>query len=125
MDWKPLLKYRVAVVIAIHVVLTAIAWYASWWLRIQNALWDRSLVGGVNYLRVCNQVFPVVLAARMAAFWYFDLYQGLWRYVSLTDLVNLLKATCAASVLLPFAVLAMTHFNNFPSSVLIIEPILI
>jgi len=127
MDFKPLLKYRVAAVIAIHLGLTTFAWYAAWWLRIQNQLWDQHAAGGNDYvyLRVCNELFPVVLAARMAAFWYFDLYQGLWRYVSLTDLVNLLKATVAASLVLPFAVLALTHFTNFPSSVLIIEPILV
>jgi len=124
MDLKPLLRYRVVAVVLIHAALTTFAWYASWWLRIQNALWDRDIVHGVDYLRVCNEVFPAVLAARLAAFWYFDLYQGLWRYVSLTDLVNLVKAIVAGSLVYPFAILALTHFNNVPSSTLLIEPML-
>ena len=124
MDWKPLLKFRIVAVILIHAALATIAWYAAWWLRLQSGLWDPDVVGGVDYLRVCNDLLPFVLAARMLAFWYFDLYQGLWRYVSLTDLINLLKATLAASLVYPFAILAMTHFRDVPSSALVAEPIL-
>ena len=124
MDWKKILKYRVVAVILVHVALVSLAWYGSWWLRIQNSLWDTQAAHGVDYLRVCTQLFPYVLAIRLAAFAFFDLFQGLWRYVSVTDLVNLVKGTLVGSLVYPFAILGLTHYVDVPSSVVLIEPIL-
>lgn len=125
MDWKPLLKYRVAAVVFIHAALVTLAWFGAWYLRLESTLWTPDAVKGVDYLGVCTVVFWAVLVARMAAFFYFDLFQGLWRYVSLTDLVNLAKATVAGSVVYLLAIVALRPgLKDIPRSALVIEPIL-
>ena len=59
------------------------------------------------------------------AFAYFDLFQGLWRYVSLTDLINLGKATIAGSAVYLVAIVVLrSGMRDVPRSVLVIEPIL-
>src|SRR5689334_15031731 len=107
MDLSKLLRYRVGVVVAIHVALVALAWYGAWWLRLESVLWDVDAAKGVRYLTVANTLFLAVLLARLAAFAYFDLFQGLWRYVSLTDLINLGKATVAGSAVYLVAIVLL------------------
>ena len=125
MNWKPLLKYRVAAVVAVHAVLTTMAWYGAWWLRLEYTLWDVHAANGVNYLAAATTLYLVVLTARLLTFWYFDLFQGLWRYVSLTDLVNLAKATLTGTLLYGAAILVLREgLKDVPRSALVIEPIL-
>ncbi len=125
MDVKQLLRYRVAVVVLVHAALVSVAWYGAWWLRLETALWDTDASKGVDYLGVATTLFAAVLIARLATFWYFDLFQGLWRYVSLTDLINLAKATLAGSLIYLLAIIALRPgLRDVARSVLVIEPIL-
>jgi FlaA1/EpsC-like NDP-sugar epimerase len=125
MHWKKLLRYRVVAVILIHAVLVTLAWFGAWWLRLETGLWDKEVVRGVDYLSVCEALFWVVLLARLVTFLWFDLFQGLWRYVSLTDLVNLGKATLTGSAIYVLAiVLLRPGLRDVPRSALLIEPIL-
>jgi FlaA1/EpsC-like NDP-sugar epimerase len=125
MNWKTLLRYRVAAVVFIHASLVTLAWFGAWYLRLESTLWTPDSVKGVDYLGVCAVLFWAVLVARMAAFYWFDLFQGLWRYVSLTDLINLAKATLAGSVVYLLAIVALRPgLRDVARSVLVIEPIL-
>ena len=124
MSWKGVLRYRVAIVVAIHTALVAVAWYGAWFLRLdQDFLSPTMLEKGVDYLQRASELLIFVFLARMIAFAYFGLFHGLWRYVSLTDLVNLVKATIAGSLIYLPVVVAM-GFTNVPRLVLVIEPIL-
>jgi len=49
------------------------------------------------------QGVPILVLLRMGALWYFNLYRGLWRYVSVFDLVQIAKASASAA----------RHFNFF------------
>ena len=125
MHWQKLLRYRVVAVILIHAALVTLAWFGAWWLRLETGLWDSEVVRGVDYLSVCSALFWVVLLARMVTFLWFDLFQGLWRYVSLTDLINLGKATLTGSAIYVLAiVLLRPGLRDVPRSALVIEPIL-
>jgi FlaA1/EpsC-like NDP-sugar epimerase len=124
MNFKALLKYRSLVVVLIHAVLVTAAWYGAWALRLQRELWDTKLTKGIDYFSICTSLWLYVLAARLLAFTYFDLFQGLWRYVSLTDFMNLLKSVLAGSLIYPFAILWVTRFQNVPMTVVLIEPLL-
>ncbi len=123
---------------AIHAVLAAIAWYGAWYLRLDRHLFDHPKV---DYFGRCTELLVWVVAARLLAFAVFDLFQGLWRYVSLPDLVNLFKATALGSVLyigaiavhglagggwsgLSEMVLRVFEPENVPRTAFLIEPLL-
>jgi FlaA1/EpsC-like NDP-sugar epimerase len=57
----------------------------------------------------------------MFVFIYFGLYRGMWRYTSLVDLLNVLKATFTSSVLIILTILFIYRFQGFPRSVFIID----
>ena len=56
------------------------------------------------------QSVPLVLGAKLLGLWMSGIYSGVWRFVSITDLIGYLKGTTAGSVL---AVLGVTYFYRF------------
>jgi FlaA1/EpsC-like NDP-sugar epimerase len=66
-------------------------------------------------------LLPVVAVVKPGCFFFFRLYRGMWRYTSLPDLVNVLKAVTASSFIL-FAWLVLTrHFAGFSRSVFLLD----
>jgi FlaA1/EpsC-like NDP-sugar epimerase len=62
------------------------------------------------------------LALRLSAFWIFHLYEGLWRYTSVRDVVELLKGVTLSSA--AFVPAALVLSPGFPRSVLILDWVL-
>jgi FlaA1/EpsC-like NDP-sugar epimerase len=52
---------------------------------------------------------------------FFDLYKGMWRYTSLHDLLNLIKACVVSSSITGLILLISVRFIGFPRSVFIID----
>lgn len=66
-------------------------------------------------------MIPSLLLFKISTFVYFDLYRGMWRYTSLNDLINIIKASVVSSLLLGGWVFFRTHFINVPRSVFLID----
>jgi len=64
---------------------------------------------------------PYILPLKMFFFIYFGLYRGMWRYTSLVDLLNVLKATFISSVIIVLAILFIYRFEGFPRSVFVMD----
>lgn len=73
------------------------------------------------YLDQMLRLMPVIVPVKIGCFLYFDLYKGMWRYTSLPDLMNVLKA-CVSSSLIIVVVLVLTErFAGFSRSVFILD----
>lgn len=123
MSGREFLKYRVVLVVLVHTVLLTAAWYGAWLLRVDAREVQAALEKGIDYHAKRDAYFLVVLGIRLAALAYFGLFQGLWRYVSLTDLVNLGKATVTGTLAYTL-VLAAMRFEAVPLSIPVIESLL-
>jgi FlaA1/EpsC-like NDP-sugar epimerase len=66
-------------------------------------------------------MIPSFILIKIIVFSYFDLYRGMWRYTSLNDLVNIIKATVISSFILGGWIFYKTHFVSIPRSVLLID----
>ena len=64
---------------------------------------------------------PFILFLKLFSFWFFGLYRGMYRYVSLVDLLNVLKATLTSSAMIILAILLLYRFQGFPRSVFVID----
>jgi len=64
---------------------------------------------------------PYVVIAKIAVFALFHLYKGMWRYTSLNDLVNVIKAVLTSSFLIILGVLMLYRFQGYARSVFIID----
>jgi FlaA1/EpsC-like NDP-sugar epimerase len=64
---------------------------------------------------------PYILLFKLIIFYFFGLYKGMWRYTSVFDLFNVLKATATSSAFIILAILFIYRFQSFPRSIFIID----
>ena len=66
-------------------------------------------------------MLPYVLIAKIVCFYYFDLYQGMWRYTSIADLINIIKAVSVSALLIFSFFLLKYRFVGFSRSIFLID----
>lgn len=97
--------------------LVVLAYFLSYLLRFE---------GDIPYqeLKKFKTTIPWILIFKLFVFITLGLYRGMWRYTSLHDLFNVLKATMVSSVVVILAILFIYRFEGFPRSVFIMDWIL-
>jgi FlaA1/EpsC-like NDP-sugar epimerase len=102
------------IVLLIDLLLMTFAFYSSHLVRFdfnipsyfQSAFW---------------RILPVILFLKIAFFYWFDLYRGMWRYTGLSDLFNIIKASSLSSLAIIAIILYSNRFQGFSRSVFIID----
>ncbi len=108
---------RATVVSLCDIGLAAVAWYLSYLLRFNFSI-------PAEFIHSFVSTLPWVVAAQAFVFRLFGLYQGIWRFASLPDLQQLVRAVAAASLCAPVIVL-MAMWVVVPRSVYVLDPILL
>jgi FlaA1/EpsC-like NDP-sugar epimerase len=101
-------------VFLIDIALVVLSWWLAFAVRMDFVIPD-------HYQQALWQLMPLVLVIKMAIFFTFSLYQGMWRFTSLFDLVNVVKAVMIGSLLLILFVMVLHRFEGYPRSVFIID----
>jgi FlaA1/EpsC-like NDP-sugar epimerase len=104
--------------LAIDVAVLATVYYMAFVLRL-----DQLSLG--RYPRAFAVTLPLALASGVLGMYAAGVYRGLWRYVSLKDLVRILWGTLYASALLVTAVALVYGFKGYPRSVFGINAVLV
>ena len=73
------------------------------------------------YLESLYRILPWIVALKLAAFYIFNLYRGMWRYTSIGDLLNIIKAASLSSLVLIAFILFQYRFLGFSRSVFVID----
>jgi FlaA1/EpsC-like NDP-sugar epimerase len=102
------------IVLTSDVVVTALAYWFAYYLRFN---FD---IPKINFAMFLNTL-PVLIVLRVACFFVFGLYSGVWRYASMNDLIRIVKATVLSSLLFSVYVGFVHHFIDFPRSVFVID----
>jgi FlaA1/EpsC-like NDP-sugar epimerase len=89
------------IVLAIDVFFVAFAWYVANLLRFNFDIPPDSMAA-------ITRLVPIILGTKMVIFYLFDLYKGMWRYTSMVDLLNIIKASGISSLLV-VTLVAFTH----------------
>lgn len=66
-------------------------------------------------------VMPWMVGIKLSTFYTFKLYKGMWRYTSISDLLDIIKAASLGSLIVVTAILLSTRFVGFSRSVFIID----
>ena len=74
-----------------------------------------------EYFPAIVQALPLLLALKLGLFFYFGLYRGLWRYVGMQDLLNILKAVTLGSLISVVLIVMVFRFEGYPRSVFVID----
>jgi len=68
-----------------------------------------------------REILPYMMAVKLISFYFFDLYKGMWRYTSLNDLLNVVKAVISASFTVIVLILYINRFEMTSRSVFVID----
>jgi FlaA1/EpsC-like NDP-sugar epimerase len=74
-----------------------------------------------NFFILFLHILPFVLLIKIICFYYFDLYRGMWRYTSTSDLLNIVKAATSSLFLVVCFIVLKYQFIGFPRSVFLID----
>jgi UDP-GlcNAc:undecaprenyl-phosphate/decaprenyl-phosphate GlcNAc-1-phosphate transferase len=67
------------------------------------------------------RTLPVLVVVRLAAFLFFGVYRGIWRYTSIDDLMGFAKAVGAGSLISLVIVLFKFRFQGFSRAIFVID----
>jgi len=110
-------KRRIAEVV-IDFMLICISYYAAYLLRFEGK------IAAADFSLLMTSL-PWLIVARLICFYYFGLYRGLWRYISIKDLVAIFKATSVSSVVVILILTLFFRFESYSRVVFIIDWILV
>jgi FlaA1/EpsC-like NDP-sugar epimerase/lipopolysaccharide/colanic/teichoic acid biosynthesis glycosyltransferase len=106
-------SHRRPFVLLVHVALFALSFGFSFLLRFD-------LLVPADMRHLFWTTLPILLLVRLLAFSRYHLYQGLWRYVGMRDVMALTQAVTLSSMV--FAVVVMiTIGHGFPRSILVMD----
>ena len=74
-----------------------------------------------GFLSLLQRMLPWALVIKLICFYYFGLYRGMWRYTSITDLINIIKASSVGSLLIVVYILLQYRFIGYSRSVMLID----
>jgi FlaA1/EpsC-like NDP-sugar epimerase len=106
-----------AFVVTTDILLAAFAWYFSHLLRF-------NFVIPSDQFQTLVRLLPLIVGIKILSFILFDLYYGMWRYTSLADLSNIIKACSVGSAITILMVLFAHGFSGVSRAVFIIDWVL-
>jgi FlaA1/EpsC-like NDP-sugar epimerase len=101
-------------ILAADILLVAFAWYFAYLLRFNFEI-------PVPSRGLLIRVLPIIVLIKIVTFYFFDLYRGMWRYTSLTDFFDIIKAASVSSLLVVAVILYTHRFVGFARSIFIID----
>ena len=104
--------------IIVHdLVAIALAWMLALFARFNFAL------PPPQHLHAGELALPVVLVVQAALAWRFGLYRGLWRFASLQDLWNIIRAAVLGTVCIGLSLFLISRLVNIPRSMFVLYPL--
>ena len=68
-----------------------------------------------------SQNFIMLIALKIFCFRIFRLYRGMWRYTSVWDMMNIIKANILSTIMLTIFIIFSISFNNLSRSLILID----
>jgi FlaA1/EpsC-like NDP-sugar epimerase len=102
------------IVLCVDILLLTGAFYVAYLIRFEFKIPS-------YFLGSFYRMLPFVLIIKIACFYFFDLYRGMWRYTSIGDLLNIIKAASVSTLIITFYILIRYHFTGFSRSVFLID----
>lgn len=114
---KLLLVFHPRVAVVLHdLFMVWAAWTLMLWLRYSFDPYPPDIP-------LVSVEHAVVLASQALIFWWTGLYRGLWRFASMPDLLNIVRACVAGALLISAGLFLLNRLEGVPRSGLFIYPV--
>lgn len=107
---------RRAIVIAHDVVAICLAWVLSYLTRYNLSPY------GMDW-ESCLSTLPVVAVAQSIVLIWIGLYRGLWRFASIPDLLNIIRAAGYGTLIIALILFLINRLDGVPRSSLLLYPL--
>jgi len=114
---QTLVKRRVYLIAALQCLIIVLSYAAAHLLRFDFRIPE-------PYLTTFWQSLLPVLVLKVAIFYWFGLFSGWWRYVSMADLLGIVKANAMASLVITATFVFYNRFEGIPRSVIALDGII-
>ena len=110
---------RSSLIFVHDLLMVPVAWLSSYWFRfnltqIPEHYWSQSL-----------RALPWVILVQAACFYLFGLYKGVWRFASIPDLIRIMKAVAAGTVVTMAILFLAYRLEQTPRSMVLLYPMLL
>jgi FlaA1/EpsC-like NDP-sugar epimerase len=109
-----ILQRNFFIVVGLDILLIALSLYTAHLVRFDFNVPEQQLL-------LLKKILPFILVIKVICFYYFDLYRGMWRYTSISDLLNVIKAATVSTLLIILFILLKYRFIGFSRSVFLID----
>ncbi|HMD68275.1 MAG TPA: nucleoside-diphosphate sugar epimerase/dehydratase [Chitinivibrionales bacterium] len=113
-----IIRYRLVIIILMHAAFAAAALLLAFLLRFDFTL------GASKYPQMFYHSLPVNIAVFLVFSGIFNLYQGIWRYVSVDDLADIVKTSGVSTLVFMCVIVFSEHFHGYPRSIYVIDFVL-
>lgn len=110
-------KIVTGILILMDVIIVIAAPYLALLLRFEGN------TGGDSYYQTIYHYLPEIILVRLLTFYFFRLYNRLWRYASVNELVGIVSAVTTSSIIISFYMFSMGA--SLPRSITVISWLLI
>ncbi|MCP4338322.1 MAG: polysaccharide biosynthesis protein, partial [Desulfobulbaceae bacterium] len=111
--WNLLLRKNFWIVLLVDITLIVAAHFLAYFVRFdwQISWWVPKILSAL----------PFLIISKIPIFYIFGLYQGMWRYTSTADLINITKAVAVSSGFIIMSVLYLNRFDGLSRSVFFMD----
>jgi FlaA1/EpsC-like NDP-sugar epimerase len=117
-SYRAVVRHRRPVVIGLQLAVAAASHYAALWLRFDGAIPAEAAEALIRLL-------PILILLRGISLVAFRLYEGLWRYTSIRDMLHVAASVVFSSVAFGLIVRWLPAGHAYPRSVLVIDSCLL
>jgi FlaA1/EpsC-like NDP-sugar epimerase len=107
-------RYRGLLILASQTLLVMLTYYVSFLLRLDTSLND-------SQRAIFWKTLPLVLLVKLVLSYQFGLMHGWWRYVGISDLLDIGRASLLSSVLIFVLLEGVLRLDGYPRSVVLID----
>lgn len=104
--------------VVLDLVLICIAYTSAYFLRFEGGML-------ANNLLLLQESLIWIIVLKMSVFFIFGLYRGVWRYVSISDLITICKVVTLGSVISILFLTFVFRFQQYSRTVLFLDWILL
>ena len=106
-------------IIILHdLFMAALAWQFCWWARFNFEFpyqdWRLSVL-----------LIPLVMLLQGGVYFAFRLYRGIWRFASIPDLLNIVRAAVLGAMSISLVMFLLFRLDGVPRSILILYPMVL
>lgn len=109
-----MVSYRRAVIVAANIVFISVSYMAAFYVRFEFTLPYQ------YYEIIFKTIIPLILI-KGTVFYFFGLYAGLWKYVSVEDLWQIIKANLASTVAFIIYLVFTQKLAGVPRSIFLLD----